>query len=51
MTTDMPEEVIARDKDERLAYNMVSYLGMLTAAVRALDKEVHDLKEEPRANI
>ena len=45
MTTDMPDDVIAGDKEERLAYNMVSYLGMLTAAIRALDAEVTALKE------
>ena len=40
MTTDMPDDVIVGDLKTRLAYDPISYLGMLTGAVRALDKQV-----------
>lgn len=40
MTTDMPDDVIVGDLQTRLGYDPVSYLGMLTGAVRALDKQV-----------
>ena len=39
MTTDMPDEVIAGDLKERIAYDPINYLGMLTGAVRALDQQ------------
>ena len=40
MTPDMPDSVIVGDLDTRLGYDPISYLGMLTGAVRALDKQV-----------
>ena len=44
MTTDMPDEVIIGDVETRQSYDIVSYLGLLTAALRALDAEVKVLK-------
>jgi hypothetical protein len=46
MTTDMPDTVITGDKTARQAYDMISYLGLLTAAVRALDAQVQALRQE-----
>jgi len=43
MTTDMPEAIIAGNKDERNAYHIMSYIGMLTAAIRALDNRLEAL--------
>jgi hypothetical protein len=49
LTTDMPDAVIAGDPATRRAYDFMSYLGLLTAAIRALDTHVQAIKEQPHA--
>lgn len=51
MTTDMPDEVIVGDLKTRMAYDPISYLGMLTGAVRALDKQVAAKRKTKRRRV
>ena len=51
MTTDMPDDVIVGDLKTRMAYDPISYLGMLTGAVRALDKQVAAKRKTKRRHV
>ena len=51
MTTDMPDDVIVGDLKTRMAYDPISYLGMLTGAVRALDKQVTAKRKTKRRRV